>query len=183
MDTPTAVVLRAWKDESFRNSLTEEQRAAIPPKPENRRMDDNTSLLRQRRDRLGDQGHRRQPRHGLTTRARVVRSPASPLAPTGLDPAGQGEREGMAIVDVVGDVGTRPSPGMAPSAGRSHAHPGALHGSRDPSSRTTHEEALANLRGLAPASILCAPVNGRFARAGSLCRELEQRVAPGAACS
>ncbi|MGI8930419.1 MAG: mersacidin/lichenicidin family type 2 lantibiotic [Candidatus Limnocylindria bacterium] len=40
MDTPTAIVLRAWKDESFRNSLTEEQRAAIPPKPENRRMDD-----------------------------------------------------------------------------------------------------------------------------------------------
>jgi len=35
MDTPTATVLRAWKDESFRNSLTEEQRAAIPSKPEN----------------------------------------------------------------------------------------------------------------------------------------------------
>jgi len=35
MDTPTATVLRAWKDESFRDSLTEQQRAAIPPKPEN----------------------------------------------------------------------------------------------------------------------------------------------------
>jgi len=35
MDTATATVLRAWKDESFRNSLTEEQRAAIPSKPEN----------------------------------------------------------------------------------------------------------------------------------------------------
>jgi len=35
MDNPTATVLRAWKDESFRSSLSEEQRAAIPPKPEN----------------------------------------------------------------------------------------------------------------------------------------------------
>jgi len=35
MDTATATVLRAWKDEPFRNGLTEEQRAAIPPKPEN----------------------------------------------------------------------------------------------------------------------------------------------------
>ena len=35
MDTPTATVLRAWKDQSFYESLTEEQRTAIPPKPEN----------------------------------------------------------------------------------------------------------------------------------------------------
>ena len=35
MDTATATVLRTWKDEPFRNGLTEEQRAAIPPKPEN----------------------------------------------------------------------------------------------------------------------------------------------------
>ena len=33
MDHPTATVLRAWKDESFRNSLTDEQCAEIPPKP------------------------------------------------------------------------------------------------------------------------------------------------------
>jgi len=30
METPTATVLRAWKDESFRDNLTEEQRAGIP---------------------------------------------------------------------------------------------------------------------------------------------------------
>ena len=26
-------IIRAWKDEAFRNSLTEEQRASIPPAP------------------------------------------------------------------------------------------------------------------------------------------------------